>query len=233
MVPVQYGHPPDPAHRERPDAARGTPPPARQTKGRMKTNSHLPAATLLAIVAFSTSLIAQTEALPNSPTPAADKTPADAPAPRQSGYRNNDNKLSRSDRNFFEEAAKSGMKEVEVSSAVKDRLTNPQVRSFADMMVSDHSMANTELQTLAAAKGVTLPADKKDHGEKWARKDTKDMELDKDYVEAMEDDHEEAVKLFEKASKSDDAEIAAFAQKTLPKLQQHLDQVRTLKSVVK
>jgi putative membrane protein len=200
----------------------------------MKTNSHLPAAAVLLIAALSTSLVAQTEALPNTPTPAADKTAADAPAPRQSGFRNqNDNKLSRADRNFFEEAAKSGMKEVEVSNAVKARLTNAQVRAFAEMMVSDHSMANTELQTLAAAKGVTLPADKKDHGEKWTRKDTKDNELDKDYVEAMEDDHEEAVKLFEKAAKSEDAEIAAFAQKTLPKLQHHLDQVRTLKSVVK
>lgn len=213
---------------------RGTPGARRQTKGRMKTNSHLPAAAFLAIAALATSLVAQTDALPNTPAPAADKTTAaDAPAPRQSGYRNNDHKLSHADRNFFEEAAKSGMKEVEVSNAVKARLTNAQVRSFAEMMVSDHTGANAELKSLAAAKGVTLPADKKDHGEKWARKDTKDMELDKDYVEAMEDDHEDAVKLFEKASKSDDAEIAAFAQKTLPKLQQHLDQVRMLKNVVK
>lgn len=202
----------------------------------MKTNSHLPAATLLAIVAFSTSLIAQTEALPNSPTPAADRTgAADAPAARQSGFRNNnDNKLSRSDRNFFEDAAKSGMKEVEVSGAVKDQLTNPQVRQFAEQMVADHSMANTELQSLASRKGVSLPVDKKDFAAKWTKRAAGDnKDLDKDYVKEMEDDHEDAVKLFEKAAKSDDPDVAAFAQKTLPKLQQHLDHVRSLKDSVK
>jgi putative membrane protein len=229
----------------------------------MKTKSYLSAAAVLAIAAFSSTLTAQTEASPNrtaadrnaasttTTTPvdrdatAADRSPnatsSDRNATmradtRQSGLANantRNNRLSRADRNFFEEAAKSGMKEVEVSNAVKSRLTNPQVRAFAEMMVADHSGANTELQTLAAAKGVTLPADRKDHGEKWMKKDTKDNELDKDYVETMEDDHEEAVELFEKASKSDDAEIAAFARKTLPKLQQHLDQIRTLKDGIK
>jgi putative membrane protein len=191
----------------------------------MKTKSTLPAATLFAIVTFASSLLAQTEPMPNTPTR------TDKPAKRQAGYnKDNDNKLSHADRNFFEEAAKSGMKEVEVSTAVKGRLTNTQVSSFADMMVTDHTAANAELQALAAKKGVTLPADKKDYTKKWSKNE---KDLDEDYVKAMEDDHEEAVKLFEKASKSDDPDIAAFAQKTLPKLQQHLDHARTLKKTVK
>lgn len=191
----------------------------------MKTKSSLPAATLFAIVTFSTSLLAQTEPATTAPTR------ADAPAKRQAGYgMNKDNKLSHADRNFFEEAAKSGMKEVEVSTAVKGRLTNAEVGSFADQMVTDHTAANTELMALAARKGVTLPADKKDYAKKWAKNE---KNLDEDYVKAMEDDHEEAVKLFEKASKSDDADIAAFAQKTLPKLQMHLDHARMLKKTVK
>lgn len=189
----------------------------------MKNKAYLPAATLLAIVTFSPSLLAQTE--PATSAPATTK--------RQAGNdynKNNDNKLSHADKNFFEEAAKSGMKEVEVSSAVKDRLANPEAKSFADMMVADHSAANTELQALAAKKGVMLPADKKDYTKKWNKNE---KNLDEDYVKAMEDDHEDAVKLFEKASKSDDPDIAAFAQKTLPKLQQHLDHARTLKKQLK
>jgi putative membrane protein len=190
----------------------------------MKTKSSLPAATLFAIVTFSTSLLAQTA---QSNSQATTPTRNDA-TQRQAGYNNKDNngKLSHADKNFFEEAAKSGMKEVEVSTAVKGRLTNNEVSSFADTMVADHTAANTELQALAAKKGVTLPADNKDYAQKWS-KDKKD--LDEDYVKSMEDDHEKAVKLFEKASKSDDPEIAAFAQKTLPKLQQHLDHARMLK----
>lgn len=200
----------------------------------MKTKSHLPAATLLAFVAFSASLIAQTTATPaTKPAPAREPAPAaahrddDKVTARQGGKPHN---LSRADRNFFEEAAKGGAKEIAVSNAVKARLANPQVKAFAEMMVSDHTAASAELQALASAKGVVLPTEKKDYSEKWSKKDG---DIDEDYVETMEEDHEEAVKHFEKAAKSDDAEIAAFASKTLPKLQEHLNQVRALKKMVK
>ena len=49
----------------------------------------------------------------------------------------------------------------------------------------------------------------------------------------MKSDHEDAVKLFEKASKSDDLEVAAFAQKTLPALLHHLEMAKDLKKTVK
>jgi putative membrane protein len=192
----------------------------------MKTTTHLTTATLCALLACSTSLLAQTEALPNTPAPAATSDTSDV-RPRQAGKVD---KLSRADRNFFEEAAKSGAKEVEVSNAVKGRLVNPQVRAFAETMIADHSAANTELQALAAAKGVMLPADKKNYTEKWTKNDG---DIDEDYVETMEEDHEEAIKHFEKGAKSDDADIAAFARKTLPKLQHHLTEVRALKKMVK
>ena len=160
-------------------------------------------------------LSAETSALPNSPVPAA---------------RADMSELSHSDRTFIEKAAKGGMKEVEVSQAVEGRLTDPQVKSFAQMMVTDHTAANTELASLAARKGVTLPMDNMKTSEKWAKKD---KDLDEDYVKEMKSDHEDAVKLFEKATKSDDADIAAFASKTLPTLQHHLSVVTDLKKMEK
>jgi len=144
-----------------------------------------------------------------------------------------DTNLKHGDRAFFEKAAKAGMKEVEISQSTLDHLSNPQVKSFAQMMVSDHSQANQELMALAAKKGVTLPSKELKYDEKWSKKATKDKDLDEDYIKQMVDDHEEAVKLFEKASKSDDTEIAAFAQKTLPTLQHHLTMARDLKKMVK
>jgi putative membrane protein len=143
-----------------------------------------------------------------------------------------DSKLDRSDRNFFEKAAASGVKEVTVSSGAMDRLTNPQVKQFAQMMVSDHSAANAELLALAATKGVTIPAKDKAAklDEKWSKK-TKGV--DQDYMAEMVSDHKDAVELFEKASKSKDADIAAFATKTLPKLQQHLTMAQDLHKTLK
>ncbi len=139
-------------------------------------------------------------------------------------------KLAHADRAFLEKATKSGMEEVDISQAVSARLTNPQVRELAQSMVKDHMAVNAELTTLATRKGVALPVDKMKAMEKWSKKD---KDLDEDYLEAMQDDHQEAVKLFEKACNSDDPDIAAFARKTLPSLQHHLQMVNDLKKIVK
>jgi putative membrane protein len=131
--------------------------------------------------------------------------------------------LSRDDRQFFEKAAKSGMKEVDVSSAVLPKLTAPAVRDFAQMMVSQHTQTNEELKALASRKGVTLPAKDNDIARKWAGND---KDVTDEYLDEMVDDHQEAVKLFEKAAKSSDPDVAAFAQKTLPTLRQHLEHAK-------
>jgi putative membrane protein len=166
----------------------------------------------VAALAGATLTLAQAEPVPQPQPRSLDATAGTA------------RELSRSDRNFLEKAAKSGMKEIEVSQAVLGRLTNQSVQQFAQMMVNDHSAANAELKTLAAQKGVALTATTDRYTEKWA--DNK-RNLDKDYVEEMEDDHKDAIDLFEKAAKSEDPDIAAFARKTLPKLQEHLQQLRT------
>lgn len=197
--------------------------------GRMKiiTPYALRGAILVSAVSLCTALSAQT-----SPSTArTDTTPGAERRAELAAETHAAANLSRGDRNFFEKAAKSGMKEVAVSRATLDRLTNPQVKQFAQMMVSDHANANSELMALAQKKGVVLPA-KDDHvklTEKWSKKTD---EVDEDYIEEMVDDHENAVELFEEASRSKDAEIAAFANKTLPTLRQHLTMAKDLKKVV-
>lgn len=188
----------------------------------MKTKSPaLCCALLVSAASFCTALSAQSTAPSNAAT---------APTVER---RSTDVKLHHGDRSFFDKAAKSGMKEVAVSQAALPNLTNPQVKNFAQMMVTDHSGANTELMALASAKGVMLPAtEKKDEKltEKWTKKV---KNADEEYMEEMVSDHKDAVDLFEKAAKSEDHEIAAFAQKTLPTLQHHLTMAQDLKKAVK
>ncbi len=185
-------------------------------------------AILVSAVSLCTALSAQTTT--SAPGQRADTPAAERRAELAAETRAAAN-LSRGDRNFFEKAAKSGMKEVAVSRATLDRLTNPQVKQFAQMMVSDHSNANTELMALAQKKGVVLPPkdDQVKLTDKWSKKTD---DVDEDYIEEMVDDHEEAVKLFEEASRSADADIAAFANKTLPKLRQHLTMAKDLEKLV-
>jgi putative membrane protein len=185
----------------------------------MKTNTYaLQCALLASALTLSTTLSAESTQSSSTTTER-----------RATATTSTESNLDRNDRNFLEKAVQSGLKEVDVSQSVVNRLTNPQVKQFAEMMVTEHSRANAELMSLAAAKGVTAPAKESKFAEKWSKKTD---ELDEDYMEEMVEDHENAVKLYEKASKSEDAEIAAFARKTLPKLQQHFAQAKELEKLV-
>jgi putative membrane protein len=139
--------------------------------------------------------------------------------------------LKHGDKSFIEDAAKAGMEEVAVSQAALPHLMNAPVKDFAQMMVSDHTGANTELKALAAKKGVVLatkPVDTK----KWETK--KEKGYDEDYIEKMVKDHDDAVDLFSKAAKNaDDPDVRAFAAKTLPALQAHQTKAKELKKIVK
>lgn len=55
--------------------------------------------------------------------------------------------------------------------------------------------------------------------------------FDREYISMMVKDHEKDVKEFEKAStKAKDPDVRAFAEKTLPTLREHLQQVRDIQS---
>ncbi len=139
---------------------------------------------------------------------------------------------SKKDTAFIKHAAASGMKEVDISRVAQDRATDPQVKDFAAMMVSDHTTANTELMSIAGTKGVALATDKDKSDTKWSKKSAKSF--DKDYMKQMVSDHEEVVKLFQKeAQNGQDPDVRAFAEKYLPKLQMHLQKAQDLNNSLK
>jgi putative membrane protein len=144
-------------------------------------------------------------------------------------------KVSRADRNFFTTAAEDGMAEVELGKLAQQKGSSEQVKSFGGQMVTDHGKANDELKALAATKGVTLPTTPGKHQkdiDKLAKKSGADF--DRDYARHMVDAHRKAVSLFEKTAKSgDDGDVKAFAGKTLPTLQQHMEHAKTLDAGVK
>ena len=59
-------------------------------------------------------------------------------------------------------------------------------------------------------------------------------DFDKEFVSDMLDDHEKDVSTFQKESQnSTDPDVKAFAAKTLPVLQKHLDTVKGIQSKMK
>ena len=139
--------------------------------------------------------------------------------------------LSSKDQKFLMDAAMGGLMEVELGRWAAQVGTSPEVKQFGQRMIEDHSKANTELTQLATSKGVTLPTqlDEKHQRDVSKIARLKGAEFDQAYSKAMLKDHEDDVKEFEKQSTSAaDADVKAFAAKTLPTLQEHLQMVRAL-----
>lgn len=138
---------------------------------------------------------------------------------------------------FMTEAAKGGMKEIELSSMILNKRTkNNEVKDFAQKMVADHTKASNELKALAGKKKVTLPTELDPEQVSMVADMAKlsGEERDKEYVDAMVEAHEKDVSLFKAQSESGtDADAKAFAAKTLPTLQMHLNMIKGIQGKMK
>lgn len=144
--------------------------------------------------------------------------------------------VSEEDTKFAVKAASAGMTEVQLGELAQQKASSQKVKDFGAMMVRDHTKANDELKSLAGMKSITLPPapgeDHMDHIKKMTEKSGK--EFDKDYMKMMVDDHESAIKSFEEASNDGkDADVKAFATKTLPTLRAHLDSAKAIRDALK
>lgn len=132
---------------------------------------------------------------------------------------------------FATRAAQGGMAEVELGRLASQKAQNAEVKKFAQMMVQDHTNANTELKSLASKKNITLPTalDAEHKAVMDKLQGLSGAEFDKAYMDAMVEDHEKTVDLFQaQADDGADADLKAFAAKTLPKLKQHLEMAESI-----
>ena len=134
--------------------------------------------------------------------------------------------LTGKDSTFAMEAASGGMMEVEAGNIAQQNASNERVKAFAAMMVRDHSKANQELKALATSRGMMLPDSmmKKHRNHIQMMQKMSGKALDRHYMNMMVTDHREDVSKFENASKNAmDADLKAWAGKTLPVLMMHRD----------
>jgi putative membrane protein len=143
--------------------------------------------------------------------------------------------VSKKDQEFFNKAAGGGMFEVEAGKLAQSKGQSDGVKSFGEMLVKDHGMANDELKALAAKKGAALPSAVPADMQKQLDKLAKAKDFDKDFIKDVGlSDHKKDIALFEKTSKgADDADVKAFAIKTLPTLKAHLSHAESLKTSAK
>ena len=156
-------------------------------------------------------------------------TKPSAAAPAKSG-------LAAADRKFMMDAARGGAAEVELGKLAAQRASSDAVKQLGQRLADDHSKANEELKNLAQQKGVTLPSDL-DPKHRQLRDRLAKLSgagFDRAYVNEMVRDHQKDVSEFKKeAARAKDPDLKAWADKTLPTLEDHLKQVQQVQAQVK
>jgi putative membrane protein len=139
--------------------------------------------------------------------------------------------LSSADRNFATKAASGGLAEIQTAQMAKQRADSPQVKAFADRMISDHTQANNDLQQIAQQENLTLPSEPSKQ-ERSATQRVSGMTgaaFDRTYAQQEVRDHQQDIALFQQEANSGrDPALKQFAQKTLPTLRQHLQLAQAL-----
>lgn len=136
-----------------------------------------------------------------------------------------DDALHRSDKEFITDTYENGLREVKMGELAQAKTGNADVKALANHIVTDHNKANAELKTLAENKKVAVPTDLTMLAKGKAKMlDGKSgADFDKAFVETMVEGHKKSVKAFEKTSSdAKDADVKAWAAKTLPTLKMHL-----------
>jgi len=133
--------------------------------------------------------------------------------------------LDSRDQEFLKKAATVNMMEMELGKAAQRLSQNEAIRKHAESIVRDHSASQKELEALAEKKGFSLPTQLPEADRSaLARLEEKQGEaFDKAFLDFSQKGHQNTIALFERAlSRSQDADVKAWAEKTLPVLRQHL-----------
>lgn len=134
--------------------------------------------------------------------------------------------VSRDDSKMMTDLAHANIAEIETGKLALEKSQNEQVRKFAQHMIDEHTSALKELQTLAQAKGVTLPdgTDLKHKTMATALKVMSGNSFDTQYMKrAGVGDHQQTIELLQKTQKNaKDPELKAMAIKMLPTVREHL-----------
>ena len=159
-----------------------------------------------------------------------------SPSTTMSGSSAKAGSVSSADRQFIQKAAMGGMAEVELGKLAQEKASSDEVKKFGEHMVEDHGKANEELKSIASTEGVQVSTelDKKHKATMQKLEKLSGAEFDREYMKQMVTDHKKTVADFKKqADSGKDAELKAFAAKTLPTLQEHLKMAQSLSDSTK
>ena len=126
---------------------------------------------------------------------------------------------------FAMKAGQANFAEIELGKLALQKAMRDEVKQFAQRMVDDHSKALDELKSAAGSKNITLPTQLDAEHKKLSDRLSKlsGAAFDREYMQAMVDGHKKVAADVRKESQTgSDADLKAWAAKTLPTVEEHL-----------
>ena len=189
------------------------------------------AAGFVAAVSIGTS--AQTPPPQPQPKPTQPQT-----MPRDKAAMPDQAKMANPDAEFAQKAAMGGKHEVDGAKFAVNKAQNADLKALANRLIKDHTAASNELSTIMKTKKIAMGGEmhdskmgeKKDQSnESW--RSNSGAAFDRAYVDHLIMEHEKSIALYEtEASSGSDAELKAFAAKTLPTIKEHLKAAQDIKA---
>jgi putative membrane protein len=135
------------------------------------------------------------------------------------------------DQDFFNMAAQTDMMEAHLGQMAADHASSQDVKTYAQMLVTDHTADYQQLGILATKAGLTVPTGLDAAHNKMIApfEKLKGAAFDSRYIQTMIAGHTEAIGVYTKeSSDAQSADVKAYASATLPTLQKHLDGAKSL-----
>jgi len=138
---------------------------------------------------------------------------------------NTNTALNDADKNFMTMAAYANHNEIDFAEMALTKATADTVKTFAHMMIAEHTKAMNELDSIANQFSYTLPdtIDSLHAVKKTDLMAKSGYSFDTAYINGQVIDHQATISLFQnEASQGNNVSVKNWANKTLPSLQTHL-----------
>jgi putative membrane protein len=153
--------------------------------------------------------------------------------------------LPSDEKGILERLHHSNQNEIQLAQLVKEKGTNPQLKDFAQMLITDHTQADQKLMTYAKTKKLSLgePKPMNDMERKMMSASKANMEVFKTLKGPMFDQvvtahlvssHDKTLdKLVTITHSNQSQELTSMATELIPKISQHRDEAYRILSAVK
>lgn len=140
--------------------------------------------------------------------------------------------VTSADKKALMDVATANINEIAAGKIAVTKAQSPEVKAFAQQMIDDHSKSLTEVQTLAQAKGVTLPTEPDAKHKAMAAKLEKlsGADFDKAYMKngGLADHKMVHAMLMKDEKAAKDPDVKALVAKTAPVVEQHLKSAQSI-----